>query len=78
MMITRIDSTDHACQLRAAGLREVVEALSLALADWQELQQRAQAEGLDVTGAAQDIEASLQRAERLILQAHRPFTDTEN
>lgn len=69
MMIAPIDSTAHACQLRAIGLREVVEALSLALADWQELQRRAQAEGLDVTGAAQDIEANLQRAERLITQS---------
>jgi hypothetical protein len=69
MMITRIENTARDCQLRAIGLREVVEALSLALADWQELQRRAQAEGLDVTGAAQAIEASLQRAEELIRQA---------
>lgn len=70
MMIAHIEtSTARDCQLRAIGLREVVEALSLALADWQELQRRAQAEGLDVTGPAQDIEASLQRAERLISQA---------
>jgi hypothetical protein len=69
-MIEATDTTTaRDCQLRAAGLREVIEALSVALADWQDLQKRAQAEGLDVTGAAQDIEASLQRAERLISQA---------
>lgn len=61
-------TTARDCQLRAIGLHEVVEALSIALADWQELQRRAQDEGLDVTGAAQDIAASLQRAEWLILQ----------
>jgi hypothetical protein len=69
-MIETTDTTTACdCQLRAAGLREVIEALSVALADWQDLQKRAQAEGLDVTGAAQDIEASLQRAERLISQS---------
>lgn len=70
MMIDASDTqTASACELRAAGLRELIEALRIALADWQELQRRAQAEGLDVTGAAQDIETSLQRAEGLISQA---------
>jgi hypothetical protein len=70
MMITHIEtSTARDCQFRAIGLRELVEALRIALADWQELQERAQAEGLDVTGAAQDIAASLQQAARLISEA---------
>jgi post-segregation antitoxin (ccd killing protein) len=62
-------STARDCQLRAQGLREIVEALSIALTDWQELQKRAQAEGLNISGPAQDIAASLQRAARLIAQA---------
>lgn len=70
MMISPIDTgTARDCQLRAQGLREIVEALSIALKDWQRLQKRAQAEGVDVTGPAQDIAASLQRAARLIAQA---------
>ena len=70
MVFDAIDTnTARDCQLRAAGLRELVEALSLALADWQELQRRAQAEGVEITGPARDIETSLQRAERLIAQA---------
>jgi len=62
-------STAHDCELRAHGLRDLIEALSLALADWQKLQKRAKAERLDISGPAKDIEASLQRAETLISQA---------
>lgn len=66
MMTVTETSTAHACQLRAAGLRDIIEALSLALDDWQDLQERALAEGLDVTGPARDIAESLDRAARLI------------
>jgi hypothetical protein len=68
-MVLDTVGTTRDCQLKAAGLRELVEALSIALADWRELQKRAQAEGLDVAGSAHDIEASLQKAARLISDA---------
>lgn len=69
----KIDTPDtltaRACELRAEGLREIIEALRIALTDWQELEQRAQVEGVDVTDAAQAIAATLQQAEGLIRQA---------
>lgn len=58
--------TERDCELRAEGLGEIVEALRLALADWQELQARAQSEGLDVSGPARDVRAQLDAAARLI------------
>ena len=61
--------TERDCELRAEGLRELVEALRLSLSDWKELQARAQAEGIDVSASAQDVKASLGNAERLISEA---------
>ena len=61
--------TERDCELRAEGLREIVEALRIALQDWTELQARAKAEGLDVSAYAQDVKASLDRAARLISEA---------
>lgn len=58
--------TERDCELRAQGLAEIVEALRLSLADWQELQARAQAEGLDISGPAQDVKGHLEAAARLI------------
>jgi hypothetical protein len=61
--------TDRACELRAEGLREIVEALQVALQDWQELQGRARAEGLDIAAQAQDVRVSLDKAARLVSEA---------
>jgi hypothetical protein len=61
--------TERACELRAEGLREIVDALQVALRDWQELQERAEAEGLDVTAPAQDVRVSLDKAARLVAEA---------
>jgi hypothetical protein len=61
--------TELDCDLRAQGLREIVEALRVALADWTELQARAKAEGLDIAAPAQDVSASLDKAARLISEA---------
>ena len=58
--------TERDCELRAEGLREIVEALRIALQDWADLQARAKAEGLDISASAQDVKASLGNAERLI------------
>lgn len=61
--------TERDCELRAEGLRELVEALRLSLSDWKELQARAQAEGIDVSGPAQNVKSSLDTAARLISEA---------
>jgi len=61
--------TERDCELRAEGLREIVEALRIALQDWADLQARAKAEGLDISASAQDVKASLGNAERLISEA---------
>jgi hypothetical protein len=61
--------TERDCELRAEGLGEIVEALRIALNDWRELQARAQAEGLDISGPARDVKARLEDASRLIAQA---------
>jgi hypothetical protein len=58
--------TERDCELRAEGLGEIVEALRIALADWQELQARAQAEGLDISAQAQEVKAQIDTAARLI------------
>jgi hypothetical protein len=61
--------TERDCELRAEGLREIVEALRIALQDWKELQSRAMAEGLDIAAPAQDVRASLDKAARLVSEA---------
>lgn len=58
--------TERACELRAEGLREIVEALHMALQDWAELQERADAEGLDIAAPARDVAASLDKVKRLV------------
>lgn len=61
--------TARACELRADGLREIAEALQVALRDWQELRDRAKAEGLDITAPARDVRGSLDKVKRLVSEA---------
>ena len=61
--------TERDCELRAEGLGEIVEALRIALDDWQELQARAQAEGIDISGPAREVKARLEDAALLIAKA---------
>jgi hypothetical protein len=61
--------TERDCELRAEGLGAIVEALRIALADWQELQTRADAEGIDISGPSREVKARLEDAALLIAKA---------
>ena len=68
MMQEKAMDTGRDCELRAEGLEEVVEALEAAVKDWRRLQERAAAEGLDVTPAAERINRALVKARGLVAE----------